>query len=507
MPNQNGAPVPQDVHPNAYQAAAVNGPPGPQWGAAAPSQAHHTQGPPPQLNPGRQEWQRLADMHGGQTQPPPRPMNLYEQRDVGRGQPPPHQPSPRPEHSRHRDSLHGAPMHRPLTPSPRARKAVPYRAPQSMPPAPPPQTLPPHQQQPPNRITNPNFGGHTLPPTGITTQPASLGQGPLLPYARMGSPPPEARSIMMDGQPLSPRSQAHNAHHHHQAGVPYQHYGEPTATNNIASGLSAPSSALAAADAAARTRDRTPASAIPKRHREWEDHFDNGNAHKRNANEESRARVEDPHLMRRGTPSVPVTPIERDSWGVMGGPGPVQGGGTSPDAVRRGEEQRRANPSYRPNEAAHHPVPLSATVKQQHLSSMKDGSGADMKMDDALVKVEDQQQREHEREIKREHARERSGERERERERDRDRMAMRVEEPAARKMDVDENYDDESDEAGKASAGPGSQKGSQKGTSVNSGSGKATPGGGGSASGSQNGGFNDAGAAARTKVDVRTWRN
>ena len=40
LPNQAGAPLPQDVHPQAYQPGALGGPPGQPWGA----QAHN--GPP-----------------------------------------------------------------------------------------------------------------------------------------------------------------------------------------------------------------------------------------------------------------------------------------------------------------------------------------------------------------------------------------------------------------------------------------------------------------------------
>ena len=54
-PNQGNAPVPQDVHPQAYQPASVHGPAAPQWGAPQPQQP--PQGPaPPAL--GAAGWDR-----------------------------------------------------------------------------------------------------------------------------------------------------------------------------------------------------------------------------------------------------------------------------------------------------------------------------------------------------------------------------------------------------------------------------------------------------------------
>ena len=105
MPNQHPAPVPQDIHPQNYQAAGVGAPPGPQWGASAPSTIH--QAPNAPVGAPSQDFNRhLAEIR--QPQPPPQPPNPYDPRDP-RHPPPPHrQPSPRqeqmrqyPEHHRH----------------------------------------------------------------------------------------------------------------------------------------------------------------------------------------------------------------------------------------------------------------------------------------------------------------------------------------------------------------------------------------------------------------------
>jgi general transcriptional corepressor CYC8 len=110
-------------------------------------------------------------------------------------------------------------------------------------------------------------------------------------------------------------------------------------------GAPAPSSALAAAEAAAREReDRTPTA--PKRLREWED-----DPTKQTNDEIKRQRLDD-HAPR--PPSVPAMnqaspPSARRSLDV--------------DA-RRAEEQRRANESYHPSEAAHHPALPSINPQQ-----------------------------------------------------------------------------------------------------------------------------------------------
>jgi glucose repression mediator protein len=97
-PNQGNAPIPQDVHPQAYQPANVHGPAAPQWGA--PQSSQPPQGPvPPALAPG---WDRpLAQIRDPGL--PPQQLNPYEQRD-GIRPPTQHVPqrpvSPRQEPSR-----------------------------------------------------------------------------------------------------------------------------------------------------------------------------------------------------------------------------------------------------------------------------------------------------------------------------------------------------------------------------------------------------------------------
>jgi glucose repression mediator protein len=91
MAVQTSAPLPQDVHPQAYQATGAVGPPGPQWGNSAPSQAP----PGPPVGPPANGWgSRLAEIN-----PPPQPANPFE-REPARGPgpgpipPPPRAPSP-----------------------------------------------------------------------------------------------------------------------------------------------------------------------------------------------------------------------------------------------------------------------------------------------------------------------------------------------------------------------------------------------------------------------------
>jgi glucose repression mediator protein len=230
VPNQGSVPVPQDVHPQAYQPASIHGPIAPQWGAPQPQQPPQGPAPPALAGP---EWNRpLAQIRDPGL--PPQQLNPYDQRDGGRP-PPQHVPqrpqSPRQEPMRpyqepSRPPTNGpgpsgptgppgppppGPMRRGLSPSPKTHHVAPspYHAP---PPQLPPQTPqaqpqpPPHHQQPgpPNRISNPNYGPNPgsgvpppppPPPTGLSGPP-SQGPGSLPPYGRLGSPPPEVRPIV-----------------------------------------------------------------------------------------------------------------------------------------------------------------------------------------------------------------------------------------------------------------------------------------------------------------------
>lgn len=96
-----------------------------------------------------------------------------------------------------------------------------------------------------------------------------------------------------------------------------------------------------------RNHDRQP-SVGPKRLREWED--DNaGTPVKKAETDENRARMGDMHHRR---PSTPPHDFRRSS-----------------SEARRAEEQRRVNENYHPSEAAHHPQ--THAVPQQQLPPMQ----------------------------------------------------------------------------------------------------------------------------------------
>ncbi|KAI9697270.1 MAG: hypothetical protein M1836_004834 [Candelina mexicana] len=377
MPNQSSAPLPQDVHPQMYQAAGVGGPPGPQWGATAPPSG--PPGPPPAPPGPNHDWnRRLAEIQ----QPQPQPPNPYDQRDGIRPPPPPRQPSPRQEQMRQYQEQHRhTPVRRGLSPSPKIHHSAPnpYGGPQGLPqppPPPPPQSQPLQTQPPQNRITNPNYG-HT--PAHIP-QPTSAGPngtgapGPLPPYGRGNSPPPEVRPIIDDRAP-SPGSTYQHQH--------YQHHPNPSQPGGIASGAPPPAAALAAAEAAARDRDDRPPSAL-KRMREWEDETV---PMKKPANDENRVRLDD-HRHHRLSP-----PDRRNS--------PHDLHGRSPSEVRRNDDLRRVAEKYHPSAAAHHPPSVPVMERQHHLQPLPEAP-------------KDERREQHE--------------------------------PAARKMDVDEDYDDDGDE-------------------------------------------------------------
>lgn len=335
MPNQNSAPLPQDVHPQAYQPAAVNGPPGPQWGAAPP---HAQQGPP--TNPFDYDRNRMAAMQAGQpSQPVPGgQLPPYDHRDGGRqGVPPPPRPgSPRQEPMRYQEPPRSQPTPRRGSPSPRTHSAAPnmYQGPQ-----PPPQGQPsqqPSHQQPPHRITNPNYGPHvpSAPPAAINGPP---GQGP---YGRMPSPGPESRPIpevrpLVENRPPSAGSQ--------YPPQTYQHHANPAGPPGIAGGAPAPAAALAAAEAAQREREERTPSAAPKRsYREWED--GNGADQKPPSGDEKRPRLDDGYGRRPSPSPRPRSPMRR----------------YSPAPELRHLDERRMNDGYHPSEAAHHPPSLPA---------------------------------------------------------------------------------------------------------------------------------------------------
>ncbi|CUS09562.1 unnamed protein product [Tuber aestivum] len=277
--HQASAPPPQDVHPQAYQAAGVGGPPGPQWGSQAPQVPPPApSGPPPTLP---------------QIPQPPNPSS-YRPADV-----PPQPPQP-PRHMAHspddirrpvEDSRHTQ-LRRGLSPSPKFSSHSPHTSypppPLQGPPPPQSQQQPQQQQQqpPPNRILNPHHSSHILPPA--SNNPGGIS---LPPYGGRAAspPPPDVKPIVDDRLPSPGTYSRHPQHPHH-----------PSSQGGIAGGAPPPASATMAAEAAARERDEK--IHHNKRAREWEEDEGQGIG-KKPASEETRARMDD---MRHHRPSPPV---------------------------------------------------------------------------------------------------------------------------------------------------------------------------------------------------------
>ncbi|KAI1815704.1 hypothetical protein GGS20DRAFT_596628 [Poronia punctata] len=410
--------VPTDVHPQSYGA---QGPQAPSWPGSGPIQQAGPGGShrPPPGPAGANGWgQRASDIT------PPQPPNPYDQREPFRGPAPPlpRQPSPRGNEMR--------PYGEPNRPGP-----GPIRRPSPGPPSqygPPPLSgpqPPPPAQGGPTRVTNPNY----------TPTPSSVGPGngppngapqphTLMPY-RAGSPRIEPRP-MHDNRMPSPKS----AYPQHQP--PYAHHQEP----GMEPGGGPQHKGPMRPD---MHQDERPASVASKRMREWDDEP----ALKKPASEEARARMHDVNHRRPSTP-----PAARDHYR------------RSPEGHRfeeqrrmeerrveeqRREEMRRADEQrheqrhdqrhdqrhandYHPSEAAHHP-PVHA-MQPNHLPPMQSGPSP---MPGIM----------HEPPQPSPAAKEYSQE-------DRPRLehppapASQVNEPerAARKMDVDEDYDDSGEE-------------------------------------------------------------
>lgn len=309
------APVPQDIHPQAYQGPGVGAPPAPQWGAPAP-----TGGPPPQAPaPPRQiaDWNRGINDIQNAPQHPPQPSAGYEPREGLRGPAPGQHPSPR-------QDLRSA-FPEPRGPAPRspAPNAYPqsHTLPQLSAPAPGPHDRPPNGA---------GFRGGPLGPNGAPAPGAAPPPGyPARPF----SPPTEIRPLReISDRPSSPGPTYPHQQFHHGPSI--------QGGAGIAGGAPPPASAMTAADAAARDRiDDRPSSAM-KRGRDW-DSVEGPN--KKIANEESRLRQDE--IGRRATP--PHELHRRSS------------------SEARREEQRRANENYHPSEAAHHPPTLPSIQHMQ----------------------------------------------------------------------------------------------------------------------------------------------
>lgn len=408
MPNQAGAPLPQDVHPQAYQPGALGGPPGPQWGAHAQNPPPLGPAPPPLTNNNNWGGNRLADLQNPQV--PPQPMNPYDQRDrlppqqqQPQAQGVARQPSPRPDLPRYQEHPQRPPPppHRGLSPTSKPPQSgpAPY---QPAAPHPGMQGLPSQQLQahlPQQEAPRPIYGPPP-PSSGPPTQngvPGSTTHTPMPQYARQTEPQPEIRPIVTNAAP-SPGG--------HYARTPFEHHANPAAPS-IASGAPPPTSAPTAADAAARERDDTASSVTSsKRHRDW-DEESSMSVTKKATTDESRSRLDEIKMQRPSPPQKVATPPNR-----------------SPPETRRMEEPRPAS-AYRPSEAAHHPPSLppmqsiaqpsprmSAAPQEEHRAPPPPTPAPAATPAPPPPAA----------------------------------AAAPVYEPAARKMDVDENYDDSGDD-------------------------------------------------------------
>lgn len=375
---QHSAPVPQDVHPQAYQ-NNVGVPPGVTWAG----QGNQSQQPAqPQVDPARvNEWQRgIAGLHN--PPPPQQPLSQngpFGERDLSR--PPPRGQSPPREPPRlfHDPARQGAAVKR-GSPSPKMQSGLSGMYP------PGPQTLPqinnPQERTPhlgPAPRPSPSLNG--APPQQSQAGPSgALQSAGLPPYGRAYSPPQDHRPMRDERPPSS------NSNYHHPSLPPAPTFqnvnNQPPPNNQPSSGP----------DLMRIDRDDRPPSAM-KRQREWEQ---DGPA-KKPANEETRARLEDHPARRYSPPSRHETPRDRYR--------------RSSSEIRREHDQRRADANYHPSEAAHHPYSLQpqpappTSMSQQHIPSMH-----------TIMDMPKEEPR------------------------------KEIVEPAARKMDVDEDYDNNSED-------------------------------------------------------------
>ncbi|KAL2015911.1 hypothetical protein VTK56DRAFT_4549 [Thermocarpiscus australiensis] len=446
------APMPTDIHPQAYQASGAVGPPGPQWAGSGPA-------PPPQpqqgmLNgssagPAPSSWGgRISDIN-----PPPQPPNPYSsEREPFRGQAPPGQRQPSPQQEQQMRAYPEAnrmPEQHRRGPSP--PPAAHYAAPP--PPPPPPQAQQPVQMsQPPPRIRNPNYGGHTpaaVIQPGSAPGPSGGASNPLMPF-RTNSPRSDGRPPMHDNRMPSPKS----AYPQHQP--PYPAHPDQAALNGAEPGVALPGQAGMPADAMLhREHDQRPPSVGPKRMREWEDEREA----KKLVTEDARARMED---MRHRRPSTPprLEPYRRNSSEAR------RFDERRMEDARRAEEQRRAeemrrvddqrhgNEGYHPSDAAHHPPTHSVST---HLPPMQQGGPSPMQnlMHEGPAPQPGPVPKEYQ-----------AGPEERRMEHPSAAHASMIGEPerAARKMEVDEDYDDSGEEDKKGGIVSGSASGSNSAT-------------------------------------------
>lgn len=376
---QHTAPVPQDVHPQAYQ-TNVGAPPGISW----VGQGAHSQQPPNQPDPARvTEWQRgLAGLHNPPPPQQPSQNGLFENRELNR-LPPRGQSPPREQSRLYHDAARPGPLTKRGSPSPKMTPGSSMYPPglQTLPQINNPQDRTPHLGPAPRPSPSLN-GAPPQPPQAAPTGPSQPG---LPPYGRAYSPPQDLRP-MREERPQSSNSN----YHHHVPQLP------PAPTfQNVNNGPPPASQPNQAAEPMRVDRDERPPSAL-KRQREWEQEP----PVKKPANEETRARLDDHNARRFSPPGRTETPRDRYR--------------RSSSEIRRENDQRRADANYHPSEAAHHPYSLQPMPTQPNQAPQQIPSMA------TIMHANDNNKEEQQR--------------------------KEIDEPAARKVNVDEDYDNNSED-------------------------------------------------------------
>ena len=268
--------------------------------------------------------------------------------------------SPRTEQLRYQEQHRHTPVRRPSPAlSMNQMPSGSYGGPQTLaqPPAPPP-SQPPQRQSGPNGIDSGVGSGY------------HGAHGPIAPYGRGNSPPPEIRPITENRPPSRGPNYSRQ---------PYQHHPDPAQPGGIAAGAPPPTAALAAAEeAAARDRDDRPAAGFKRMIDADEEHK---MPHKYPANGETRRHLDDQHHRRPSPPDRQPSPRARPNSPRGRQPSPrIRHRHSSSEA--RHEEQRRADENYYPSEAAHHPPTLPSMHQQpppqpEHLPPMSEGARDD----------------------------------------------------------------------------------------------------------------------------------
>ncbi|KAL6867952.1 hypothetical protein J3F83DRAFT_82544 [Trichoderma novae-zelandiae] len=354
------APQPADMHPSTYQ----TGPTGPpQWGGSTQQQSA---GPPAATQAAGESWAgRLSNVN-----PPPQPPNPYESRGGepfrgGGPAPPLRQPSPPPQEPPSRQPYpeinRPGPSRRGPSPPPAHQYAQPL-------PPPPPQSQPPAPPPAERRVVNPNWGGATPSASAPPPNNPNVGNPPpngMTPFRPASSPRTDGRPPIHDNRMPSPKS----AYPQHPAPPPphYPHHPEmppQSGPENNAQPPPPPPPPAPISEAAAQRMEDRPSSVGPKRHREWEEEP----VAKKPANDETRARLGDLQHRRPSTP-----PPARDAYRRNSSEARRTEEQRRPEEPRRPDEPRHKTENYHPSEAAHHTQ--SHNVNSNHLPPMQPGAG------------------------------------------------------------------------------------------------------------------------------------